>query len=136
MNSAIILLTLFLKNPLDGCVHIFTRSVYYPPRPFVFSKTMLKIISRIISRIIILLSELFYHFVDSYINKKYLMVIKLNADRHSYCCYNNRNIRKRCERFSKLTIKTPYWRHWNHSVAFIVNFEHISDLFLVFLLLN
>ena len=39
---------------------------------------------------------------------------------------NNRNTRKKCEIFSKLTIKT----------VFIVNFENISHFFLVFLLLT
>ena len=37
--------------------------------------------------------------------------------------------------FSKLTIKIPKWRHWRRSGIFIVNFEHISHLVLVFLLL-
>ena len=46
---------------------------------------------------------------------------------------NNRNIRTRCEIFSKLTIKTPERRQWRHSGVFIVNFEHISHLVLVFL---
>ena len=41
----------------------------------------------------------------------------------------NRNTGKRCEICSKLTIKTPERR-------FIVNLEHISHLFLVFLLLT
>ena len=40
---------------------------------------------------------------------------------------NNRNTRTRCEICSKLTIKTG---------VFIVNFEHISHLVLVFLLLT
>ena len=40
---------------------------------------------------------------------------------------NNRDTRKRCEICSKLTIKS-------RSGVFIVNFEHISHLFLVFLL--
>ena len=40
---------------------------------------------------------------------------------------NNTNTRKRCEICSKLTIKTP---------EVIVNFEHVSHLFLVFLLLT
>ena len=43
---------------------------------------------------------------------------------------------KRCEICSKLTIKTPEWGQWHRSGVFIVNFEHISDLFLVFLLLT
>ena len=49
---------------------------------------------------------------------------------------NNRNIKKRCEICSKLTIKTPerhQWQ-WRPSGVFIVKFEHISDLVLLFLL--
>ena len=44
---------------------------------------------------------------------------------------NNRNSRTRCEICSKLTIKTPERRQWR-----IVNFEHISHLVLLFLLLT
>ena len=40
---------------------------------------------------------------------------------------NNKSIRKRCEIFSRLTIKTPERRHCHSSAAFIVNFEHISN---------
>ena len=36
---------------------------------------------------------------------------------------------------SKLTVKTPERRQWCLSGVFIVNFEHISQLILVFLLL-
>ena len=43
----------------------------------------------------------------------------------------NRNTRKRCEIYSKLTIKAPERRQWRRSVDFIVSFEHV----LVFLLL-
>ena len=46
---------------------------------------------------------------------------------------NNRNTRKRCEICSNLTIKT---RYWCRSGEYIANFEHISHLFLVFLLLT
>ena len=49
---------------------------------------------------------------------------------------NNKNTRKRCEICSELTIKTPEWRHWRRSGVFIVNFELILHLFLVFLLLT
>ena len=49
---------------------------------------------------------------------------------------NNRNTRARCEICSKLTIKTPERRHWRRSGVFIVTFEHISHLNLVFLLLT
>ena len=47
---------------------------------------------------------------------------------------NNRNTRKRCETCSKLTIKTPE-RHCRSGV-FIANFEHMSHLFLMFLMLT
>ena len=48
----------------------------------------------------------------------------------------NRNTRTRCEICPKLTTKTPERRHWCRSGVFIVNFEHISQLVLVFLLLT
>ena len=40
--------------------------------------------------------------------------------------FNNRNTRTRCEKCSKLTIKTPERRQYRRSGFFIVNFEHIS----------
>ena len=49
---------------------------------------------------------------------------------------NNRNTRTRCEICSKLTTKTREWRQWHRSGVFIVNFEHIPHLLLVFLLLT
>ena len=48
---------------------------------------------------------------------------------------NNRNIGKRCQICSKLTIKTIEWRQWRLSGSFIVNFGHISHVFLELLLL-
>ena len=48
---------------------------------------------------------------------------------------NNRKTRARCEICSKLTIKTPERCRWYRSGVFIVSFEHISHLGLVFLLL-
>ena len=48
----------------------------------------------------------------------------------------NINIRTSCEICSKLTIKTPELRSWRRFSVFIVNFEHISNLVLVFLLLT
>ena len=44
-------------------------------------------------------------------------------------------LEKGVEIFSKLTIKTPEQRHSRNSCVFIVNFDHISHLVLVFFLL-
>ena len=48
--------------------------------------------------------------------------------------FNKRNTGKRCEICSKLTTKTPRRRHWRPSGVFIINFEHNSLSFVVFLL--
>ena len=47
---------------------------------------------------------------------------------------NNRNTGKRFEICSKLTIKLPKRHYWRRSDVFIVNFEHISHIFLGWLL--
>ena len=65
----------------------------------------------------------------------------IKSNRHNPAGYymfkvNNRNTRTSCEICSKLTIKTPERCHWRRSGFFIVNFEHISHLVLVFLLLT
>ena len=49
---------------------------------------------------------------------------------------NNRNTRTRCKIFSKLTIKTPERCNSRRSAVFIIKFEHIPHLFLIFLLLT
>ena len=49
---------------------------------------------------------------------------------------NNRNTRTRCEICLNLTIKTPEWRHWRLSGVFIVKFELVLHLLLVFFLLS
>ena len=49
---------------------------------------------------------------------------------------NERNTTKKCGICSKLTIKTLRGHQWRHFGIFIVKFEHIQRLFLVFLLLN
>ena len=49
---------------------------------------------------------------------------------------NNRNTKARYEICSKLTVRTPVRHQWGHSGVFIVNFEHILGLVLVFLLLT
>ena len=48
---------------------------------------------------------------------------------HTFC-------HTRCKICSKLTIKTPTQHHWRGSGVFIGNFEHISYLYLVFILLT
>ena len=48
---------------------------------------------------------------------------------------NNRNTRTRCEICSTLTIKIPERRR-SRSGIFVINFEHISHLVLVYLLLT
>ena len=48
---------------------------------------------------------------------------------------NNKNAITRCEICPKLTIRTPERRHCRRSGVFIVNFENILHLVLVFLLL-
>ena len=50
--------------------------------------------------------------------------------------FNNRNTRTRSKMCSKLTKKRPERHHWPHSRVFIVNFERISHLVLVLLLLT
>ena len=49
---------------------------------------------------------------------------------------NNRNTMARCKICSKLVIMKSERHHWFRSGVFIVNFEHISHFFLVFLLLT
>ena len=49
---------------------------------------------------------------------------------------NNSNTRAKCEICSKLTIKTLERRQWRCPGVFIVNFEHILYLVLMFLLLT
>ena len=58
-----------------------------------------------------------------------------NTDPAGNCMFkvSNRNTRTSCEIFSKLTIKTPERCHWRRSGVFIVNFENISHLSVVFL---
>ena len=72
-------------------------------------------------------------FTPTALSKMQLLVVMLA------CTYllklNNRKTRTRCELCSKLTLKTPERRQWRLSGVFIVNFEHISHLALLSLLL-
>ena len=49
---------------------------------------------------------------------------------------NSGNTRTICGICSKLTIKTPEWRHWRRSGVFIVNFKRVWHIVLVFPLLT
>ena len=49
---------------------------------------------------------------------------------------NSKNTRTKCEICSKLSVKKPERRQWRRSDVFVVNFEHISHLALVFLMLT
>ena len=79
------------------------------------------------------------HLLDKFISKNvynWRIIILSNPADIYLLKVNNRNTRTRCEICSKLTINTPESRHWRRSGVFIVNFEHISHLVLVFLLLT
>ena len=75
---------------------------------------------------------------SSFFNKKADIVFRILIQNFLANFYlfkvNNKDTSKTCKICSKLTMKTPEQRHWRRSVVFIVNFEHILHLFLVFLL--
>ena len=56
--------------------------------------------------------------------------------KHLLVSSNNRNTRKKCEICLVFTINTPVQRQWRRPGVFFFNFEHISHLSLLFLLLN
>ena len=55
-----------------------------------------------------------------------------NSFRHERVKVNYENTRAMYEICSELTIKTPEWRHWRRFGVFIVSFEQISYIVLVF----
>ena len=65
---------------------------------------------------------------------KWNIGLKLSKSEPSRELPAQQNTRTKCEICSELT-KTSERRHWRFSDVFIVNFEHISHLALVFLLL-
>ena len=67
---------------------------------------------------------------------RYLLIPSQQPSRHLLLKRNNRNTRTRYKICSKLTIETLERRQWHSSGIFIVNFEHISNFVLVFLLLT
>ena len=85
------------------------------------------------------------NFVQSIFLETFCFITLVNArpkfieylpSRQSLFKVNNKNTRTWCELCSKLTMKTPERRQWRCSGVFIVNFEHISLLVLVFLMLT
>ena len=80
---------------------------------------------------------LFQHLKRKYCldNKSYFSLFQSNPADNYMLKVNHRNTRARCEICSKLTIKIPEHQQWSRSYVFIVNFEHILYLILVFLLL-
>ena len=68
---------------------------------------------------------------NNYTNPKNKNLLKANNNNNK----KKKNSRKRCEIYSELTKKLER-RHWRRSGVFTVNFEHISHIFLVFLLLD
>ena len=65
-------------------------------------------------------------------------VDKHGKNQHPVANYkvSNGSTRETCEIGSKLTIETPGQRYWHLSGMLIVNFEHISFLVLVFVMLT
>ena len=73
--------------------------------------------------------------LDKVINKSLVKVLKISPTQPAFT-YSKLAIETWGEICSKLIIKTSKLRHWRRSGVFINNFEHISLLFLVFLLLT
>ena len=75
------------------------------------------------------------HFVKLAISTKSTLVNHQYSQHPANIYLFKVNNRKMCEISSKLKRKIPERPYWCHSGVFIVNCEHISQLFLVFLLL-
>ena len=79
-------------------------------------------------------------FTDEHVDQQ---VAKIEERKKDYTYYNppnnylfnanSRSTRKRCEIYSKLTIKIPERRQWRRSVVFNANFQHISHFLQLFL---
>ena len=65
-----------------------------------------------------------------------MTLCKFLSNKHLPAQSQQKNTRQRCKICSNLTIKTSERRQRRRSGVFIVNFELISHLFLVFLLLT
>ena len=86
---------------------------------------------------IFILTFCFYRFAKNLCAHIFFRIIPCDQLTFNIFKVNNRSTRKKsCEICSKLTIQTQERRQWRRSNVFIINFEYISQLFLVFLLLN
>ena len=70
----------------------------------------------------------FWYFADKLIRFKQGSRLASSQPVITYSKLTIAKLEQRCEIFSKLTIKTPKWRHWCRFGVFIVSFEHISHL--------
>ena len=80
----------------------------------------------------------FYAFLCVETLHKKIISLKIDPNSliYSTTSVDSRNTRKRCEICLELTIKIPERRHLGHFGVVFVEFEHISNLFLLFLLLT
>ena len=69
------------------------------------------------------------------IGSRYRVTIRIPTNDYLFKV-SHRNTRKRSEISSELTLKAPEWRHWRRFGVFIVNFEHISQVFRRILIVN
>ena len=77
------------------------------------------------------------HVSESTKNKLDYLCKRLSPSRQTFTCLKSiiETIEKGVNMF-KVNNKTPERRHWHHSCVFIVNFEHILHLLLLFLFLT
>ena len=79
----------------------------------------------------------FQAFFKVLLSLKISSICKLkNAANIYFSKFNSKTTQNRCEICLKLTKITPELRQWSHSGVFIYNFEQISHIYLVFLLLT
>ena len=76
--------------------------------------------------------HIIYGDLEAVRNTMEVPLVDINIPANIYLFKVNSRTPKKGEIYLKLTIKAPEQRHWRCSTVFIVNFEHISYLFLCF----
>ena len=76
--------------------------------------------------------HIIYGDLEAVRNTMEVPLVDINIPADIYLFKVNSRTPKKGEIYLKLTIKAPEQRHWRCSTVFIVNFEHISYLFLCF----